>query len=202
MSGTAMEEGARDQRWRAPSLPKDVTALATVALVVALAVVAATWWVAGAVRGAMANAQVSSTLVEGTLLVCSIASLLLLLPAFCGVRSARGAWTARLSSTVVVARVESAAAQTWCWFTFGYAATIVLGLLCALFIIANNAAVGRTFFFLPLRRDSFWLVLDAFWVNVYIAVVAEVLVLVWGLVVAMARLLPGPPGQPIRMMCV
>ncbi|HZF35614.1 MAG TPA: amino acid ABC transporter permease [Candidatus Angelobacter sp.] len=196
----SVEDGARDQRWRAPSLPKDPTALSTVALAVGLAVVAATWWVAAAVRGAMADAQVSSALVDGALLIGGIASLLLLLPAIAGVRSARRAWAARSASNIVAARVESAAAQTWCWFTFGYAATVVVILLIALFIIANDAAVGRTFFYLPLMRDSFWLVLKAFWINVYIAVVAEALVLVWGLVVALARLLPGRPGQPIRMM--
>ena len=44
------------------------------------------------------------------------------------------------------------------------------------------------------RADSFWLILKAFWINVYIFCVAEVLVLVWALVVAIARLLPGPAG--------
>ena len=194
-----MEDGARDQRWRAPSLPKDPTALSTVALALALAVVAATWWVAGAVRAALAEAQMTSTVVDAALLIFSIATFLLLLPALSGVRSARRAWAARLSSNIVEARVESASAQTWCWFTFGYAATIIVVLVAALFILANDAAVGRTFFYLPLMGDSFWLVLKAFWLNVYIAVIAEVLVLVWGLVVAMARLLPGRPGQPIRM---
>ena len=195
-----IQEGARDQRWRAPSLPRDPTALSAVALIVAVIIVASTWWVAASIRGIMAEEQVSSTVVDGALLVCSIASLLLLLPAFAGLRSSRRAWTARFASDIVAARVESAAARTWCWFTFGYAATVVIILMIALFIIANDVAVGRTFFYLPLMRDSFWLVLRAFWVNVYIAVIAEVLVLVWGLIVAMARLLPGRPGQPIRMM--
>ncbi|MGH6937939.1 amino acid ABC transporter permease, partial [Hypericibacter sp.] len=60
-------------------------------------------------------------------------------------------------------------------------------------------AVGRTFFFLPLIFSSFGLVLNAFWVNVFIFCVAEVFVLIWGLVVAIARLVPGEPGRPIRM---
>ena len=36
----------------------------------------------------------------------------------------------------------------------------------------------------------------------FIFVIAEILVLVWGLVVAMARLLPGPAGQPIRALAI
>ena len=35
-------------------------------------------------------------------------------------------------------------------------------------------------------------------VNIFVFVVAEILVLVWGLVVALARMMPGPAGQPIR----
>ena len=67
-------------------------------------------------------------------------------------------------------------------------------------MIANDVAVGRTFFYLPLigglvlarpRRPS--------GVNVFIFVIAEILVLVWGLVVAIARLIPGAAGQPIRL---
>jgi polar amino acid transport system permease protein len=82
--------------------------------------------------------------------------------------------------------------------TIGYAAAVFLVVAVAAFIIANDSAVGLTFFFLPLMRSSFGLVLSAFWTNVYIFTVAEVLVLAWGLVVAIARLVPGPAGQPVR----
>jgi polar amino acid transport system permease protein len=72
--------------------------------------------------------------------------------------------------------------------------------LAAVFMVANDSAVARTFFYLPLIQDSFWLILRAFWVNVYIFVIAEILVLIWGLLVAIARLIPGPAGRPIRLM--
>ena len=68
--------------------------------------------------------------------------------------------------------------------------------------MANDAAVGKTFFFLPLMLEKWPLVVQAFWNNVFIFVIAEILVLVWGLVVAIARLLPGPAGQPIRMLAI
>ena len=38
--------------------------------------------------------------------------------------------------------------------------------------------------------------------NLFIFVVAEILVLVWGLVVALARMLPGPAGKPIRALAI
>jgi polar amino acid transport system permease protein len=75
----------------------------------------------------------------------------------------------------------------------------VLVLLDVEFFIANDLAVSRTFFLLPLIDSSFYLILKAFWVNVYIFMVAEVLVLIWALVVAIARLAPGPAGRPIRL---
>ena len=80
-------------------------------------------------------------------------------------------------------------------YTFGYAAAVFLvrdRRRCS--SSPTTVAVGRTFFFLPLIGNSFGLVLEAFWTNVYIFCVAEVLVLVWGLVVAIARLVPGAAG--------
>ena len=54
---------------------------------------------------------------------------------------------------VVEARVLGASARTWCWYTFGYAAAIFIVLAFALLLVANDVAVGRTFFNLPLMAD-------------------------------------------------
>jgi polar amino acid transport system permease protein len=199
MAQLIASEGARDQRWRAPSPPKDAMTFATGALAVALAVIAATLWVASSVRQVMAEAQVTSGRTDTLLAICTIAAFLLLLPGYKALVTARRSRAARLGGDIIAARVEGASARNWGWYTFGYAATVVLVLAIAMFIIANDVAVGRTFFFLPLIRDSFGLVLRAFWTNVLIFCAAEVLVLVWGLLVAIARLVPGKPGQPIRM---
>ena len=51
---------------------------------------------------------------------------------------------------------------------------------------------------MPLIVKTFPLVLDAFWVNVKIFLIAEVLVLVWGLIVALAMFAPGAAGKPLR----
>jgi polar amino acid transport system permease protein len=68
--------------------------------------------------------------------------------------------------------------------------------------MANEAGVAKTFFFLPLILDKWPLVVKAFWNNIFIFVVAEILVLIWGLVVAIARLMPGPAGRPVRMLAI
>lgn len=170
------------------------------ALAVGGVVVAATWWIVDRLRDVMATLQVESTGVEVGLVLYAILTSLLLYPAIKAVTTARKASAAAAALDVVTARVEGAAARKWCWYTLGYSAAFVLVLLLALLIIANDVAVGKTFFNLPLMTSSFWLVLKAFWINVYIAVAAEILVLIWGLVVAVARLLPGAPAQPIRFL--
>jgi polar amino acid transport system permease protein len=199
MSRIDSQSEGRGSRKRGVTVPRDATALSTVALAVGLAVVAATWWVASTLRQVLADAQLGGGLTDTALLVCSVGSLILLLPAYKSIQTARRGRAARLADDVTEARVQGAAARNWCWFTFGYAAALLLVLAIAMFIVLNDVAVGRTFFFLPLIRDSFGLVLTAFWTNVYIFCVAEVLVLVWALVVAIARLIPGAPGQPIRL---
>jgi polar amino acid transport system permease protein len=191
--------GERDRRWRAPATPRDGGGYAAAAIAIALLVAAATFWIAWVVRAAMAGVQIDSPLADGLLLIVSIASLTLLLPAWRSHQAVRRARAAATAGDIIEARVAAAAARTGAWFTIGYAAGVALAAMVALFIVANGMAVGRTFFFLPLIVDSFWLVLKAFWTNVYIFCVAEVLVLVWGLLVAIARLVPGRPGQPIRM---
>jgi len=195
-----VEEGARDQRWRAPSLPRDPTPLAVVALVVGGGTVAATWWMVDQLRAVMAIHAVQSMEADVGLVLYGLVCSVLLFPAIKAVVTARKASAAAAVPDVVTARVEGAAARTWCWYTLGYAVAIILVLLLALLVVANDLAVGRTFFHVPHMMNSFWLVLKAFWVNVYICVVAEILVLIWGLVVAIARLLPGRPAQPIRFL--
>lgn len=75
--------------------------------------------------------------------------------------------------------------------------TVLILCLFVLFLLANDQAVQRTFF-QPAMFSRSWLeVTKAFGRNILIAVVAELIVLVWGLVLALARLAPGRAGRPI-----
>jgi polar amino acid transport system permease protein len=199
MSSPDPAQAARDQRWRAPSLPKDPSGFSVSALIVCMLSVAATWWVILEIRRVMAAHQVQILSVDVVLYGFFAATLILLIPAFKSVAAAARAREASAAGDVVAARVQGAAARTWCWYTYGYAAAIALILAGALFVIANNVAVGKTFFLLPLIFNSFWLVLKAFWVNIYIFCIAQILVLICGLLIAIARMLPGRPAQPVRL---
>ena len=190
---------AGDLRTRPPSVPRPPRTFALLAIAIALGVAAAAFWIAEAVRRGKAGGGSGSTMVDVALFAFAFATLLLLIPAWRGWQSAKRA-KAALTSDLVTARVETAAGETWSGVAIGYAVAALLVVIAAGFMIANDSAVARTFFYLPLMQSSFGLILKAFWVNIYIFVIAEILVLIWGLIVAVARLIPGKAGKPIRLM--
>jgi polar amino acid transport system permease protein len=188
-----------ERRFHAAAPPKDATSWATSSLLAGMLVIGLGWETLNGVRGALQTLQVDSRLIDILLVVLGIGFLGLLVPPGRSLTSARVARTALAEGDLVAARVAMAKSRSLAWLTFGFAGALALLLTVAEFLIANDLAVSRTFFRLPLIISSFGLVLDAFWTNVYIFCVAEVLVLIWGLVVAVARLAPGPAGQPIRL---
>jgi polar amino acid transport system permease protein len=189
----------RDDRWRTPAAPDSGSSLALLAIAVALGISAAAFWVIGVIRDVMVASDIASSLLDTVLWIAGALPILLFIPAFLAFSASRRAREAIAKGDIVQARVQSAAARDFSYRTFGYGVAVILLLAIALFIIANKVAVGLTFFKLSLISSSFGLVLHAFGTNVYIFCVAEVLVLVWGLVVAVARLIPGEAGRPIRM---
>jgi polar amino acid transport system permease protein len=205
---TNSENGARavradgpndDRRFRAGAPPGDAKGTAIAALTVAGLVVLMSWATLRNLRDALITLDADTGVADGLLLLLGAAAVWLMLPAWRGWKRADDAKRALGADDLIGARVATAAARSLIWITFGYAAAQVLILLAIQFFIANNLAVSRTFFLLPQITSSFFLIVKAFWVNIYIFMIAEVLVLVWALVVAVARLAPGPAGKPIRM---
>jgi polar amino acid transport system permease protein len=188
------------RRWRGASRPTDATSWALTSLGVSALCVASAWGTVKGMRGALESLHRSSILADAILLVLGLIATALLIPSIRGFQIAGRARAALASGDVIGARVAGAAARGLAWYSFGFAGALMLILLVVQFFIANDLAVSRTFFLLPLIFSTFMLVLKAFWTNVYIFVIAEILVLVWGLVIAMARLAPGPAGRPIRAM--
>ncbi len=198
-SGSA-GEGSAARRFRAGAPPKDATKPAAAALAVAAIVVASTWGTLKSVQGALVTLQAAGPLSGILLGVLGVAALFLLLPAVRGMHFGRQANRLLAEGDLTGAREAAQSARDLTWIAFGFSAAQVLVLLVVEFFIANHLAVSRVFFLLPLIRSSFLLILKAFWVNIYIFMVAEVLVLIWGLIVAVARFAPGPAGRPIRLL--
>ena len=60
--------------------------------------------------------------------------------------------------------------------------------------------VQDAFFYWPEFKESFPDILEKFWTNVKLFLTAEVFILVWGLVLAVLRSLPGPVFFPLRLL--
>ena len=103
---------------------------------------------------------------------------------------------------VVRARHAAATGRESARTAMGYALAVVVVAGLIFFVTANSGAVAHTF----LRGEFISLawadVAKAFWVNVRVAVGAEILVLALGLVVAVMRMLPGPAGRPLRALAI
>jgi polar amino acid transport system permease protein len=200
MSETLLQQRTeRGDLWRTPVAPRPGADWALAAIAAALGITAVAYWVGSAIRGAIATASADWPVVDVMLWIGGALPILLFIPAFRAWSASQRARESITTKDIVKARVESAAARDFAFRTFGYGAAVLLVLGIGLFIIANKVAVGFTFFSVSLITGSFGLVLHAFWTNVYIFCVAEILVLVWGLVVAVARLIPGEAGRPIRL---
>jgi polar amino acid transport system permease protein len=122
----------------------------------------------------------------------------------CGVLAvSRSVQAARLTPTDrVAARAAGAAAKDWAWYVGGIGITALVVAFLAFFLAANDGAVRHQYLdwdaideFLP----NLW---KGLWLNIKVFVVAEALVLVWGLVLALARIFPGKAGRPVRFLAV
>jgi polar amino acid transport system permease protein len=181
-----------------PAPPRPVTGLAGVALVLAAAVTAVMVKAALMLRDYNHHGTVST--VVGVVLV--VFSLYAWVP--CTLAFAASGERASLlrQDELVPARRVAAHGREEALISMGYAAAglIVAGLL--IFLFANSGGVASTFFAIDPIKKSFHEVIHAFWTNVWVACVAEVLVLILGLLVAIVRMLPGRAGMPLRMIAI
>jgi polar amino acid transport system permease protein len=202
MPGASTNENSSggERHFRAGTPPNTSRLMTYVALLVSTAVVVVSWLTLLEVRAALsATLQGAGTVANVLLAASALVATLIVYPAVQGLRTTQRARRALSAADLIAARVAMAESRTWSWTTLGYSTAQVLVVLAVLFLIANDLAVSRTFFMLPLIVSSFGLVLKAFWINVYIFMVAEAIILVWGLVVAVAQLAPGAAGKPIRL---
>jgi polar amino acid transport system permease protein len=182
-------------------LPKPVTVLAYGALIFAALCVWAAFSTTQLVRSSIAGLGRSSGAYEIVFMIVIAATAALFWPAFRALQLSAKSNAARLRNDAVETRMAIAASKDQAALTFGWGVFGLLVLAFFTFIFMNNAAVGKTFFLLPLISDKWFQVFTKFVsVNIFTFVVAEIIVLVWGLVVALARMMPGPAGRPIRFL--
>jgi polar amino acid transport system permease protein len=183
--------------------PNDATRISLMAVWFAGLCVVATFGATALVRIALRGLDfygLGWELLFGAVLVLSA---LAFIPALKALRKSTVASAALARSDLAEMRIATSEARDSAWLTFGWGSFGLVALAFICFILTNDAAVGKTFFLLPLMREKWWLVTKSFLLNnLFIFVVAEILVLAWGLVVALARMLPGPAGKPIRALAI
>jgi polar amino acid transport system permease protein len=184
-------------------VPQRADGLAITATVFAALCVLGAFGATRLVRTALDHLGVMNAAWQAVLWLVIAATAVLFWPALKALNGASRARAALAAGDIVEARIQTAESREHGWLTFGWGAFAMIALGFASFVMMNDVAVGRTFFFLPLMQEKWWLVTRQFFLNnIFIFVVAEIFVLVWGLVVALARLMPGRAGQPIRALAI
>ena len=190
----------RARRLTIGGMPAAPTALLLSSLAILILVEAASFSTIAEARRALLENGVAGSLVLALSVLLALASLLLLVPMSRAVQRWGAFRRAVAQNDLVAARVTGSGAREQAWIAIGYAAALFVVVLAGQFLLANDQAVAKTFFFLPLMAETFPVMLKAFRINVEIFTVTEILVLVWGLMVALAMLAPGPAGRPLRIL--
>ena len=180
--------------------PKPPTPGVLAALTLSVAVTAATWAVALATVRA-ASGGWKATFVA-TAVVAALGVLALFIPAVDALRASRRSASSAANDDVAQARLHAARARESVRTTYGWSFAAGVLVLSALFVLANDHAVQQTFLQGELMGTSFADITRAFGVNLFIAAAAQAFVLVWGLILAIARLTPGRAGRPIRALAI
>lgn len=189
---------ARSRRLDMGGMPRVPVGLFLFALVASAIVMLGSWYTLFAMAKGLEQGDFYGWWVPAGSILLGLASVIIVRPVIGAFKHSGRLRHAAANNDIVAARIARTDAATQCWIALSYAlAQLIVVLLCQ-FLLANNYAVAKTFFFVPLIVKTFPLVLSAFWINVKIFLISGVLVLVWGLVVALAMFAPGKAGKPLR----
>jgi polar amino acid transport system permease protein len=174
-------------------------ALLLASIVTVSVVVSGSWYTIAVMRASLLAAKFSDVWVNAIVVLLALLSIAIVVPL---VRALR--WCGRIRDAaarrdLAAARSARSAARDQCFITLGYALAQLVVIVAFQFLLVNHQAVAKTFFLVPLMVKTFPLVLAAFWMNVKISIIAEILVLTWGLIVALAMFAPGVAGKPVRL---
>lgn len=189
-------------RRRARSAFRPPLGVASAAFVASVAILLVTWLAIAAYDTTLSvstNEHLVLHLVEWTLCVATLA-----VPFF-GLRALVGALRSRRlarSGDLAGARTAAEDTRDAMWFVLGLGLTALIIAFAAYLLGANDGALRRVMF----DWDYMWrgrtALIRGFWLNVKIFVVAQILVLVWALVVAVVRMLPGRACAPVRWLAI
>ncbi len=171
-----------------------------VALVVGLVMTGLTWAALALLVSSFDNGGRAGMTVIAVVL--GLAALVVPGAGVLAIRHALRAGRLRDEGRLPEARVAAEQAQEMQWYVLGLGLTALVVAFLAFLLGASDGAVRGVFFRGEIFRKSFGGLASAFVLNIEIFMATEVLVLVWALLVAVVRRIPGRAGAPIRFLAV
>jgi polar amino acid transport system permease protein len=166
----------------------------------AIVITALTWWSLYAFDRSFSGSHIG--IVHAIALVIALATLVV---PFAGLRALGHALQSqrlKIAGHPSDARVAAEHARDLQWYVLGFALTALVVAFLAFMLAANDGSVRNVFFRSDVARKSVSGLAGAFWLNIRIFMATEVIVLVWALIVAVVRRIPGRAGAPIRFLAV
>ena len=176
--------------------------LAVFAVLVVVAVAVAFWiYPLEAVRGLETPSGWRTGATIAVMVFAALATLLLI-PGLHAVALSLRAQRLQGSGDIVGARHVAARARENALRTLGFAGSAVVVLGVVMFLLTNNAAFVETFLSWEQIRRSASDIIHAFWLNLWIALASEALILVVALSLALVRAAPGRAMAPLRFLAI
>ena len=171
--------------------------------VLVVVVVAAAFWIypLEAVRGLETPSGWRTGATIAVMVFAALATLLLI-PGLHAVALSLRAQRLQASGDIVGARHVAARARENALRTLGFAGSAVVVLGVVMFLLTNNAAFVETFLSWEQIRRSASDIIHAFWLNLWIALASEALILVVALSLALVRAAPGRAMAPLRFLAI
>jgi polar amino acid transport system permease protein len=187
-------------RGRRPFKPP--VAAATVWLLFSAAAIGVLWWAIWFFDGTLRTSGGGMVAVRIVEIVVALAALTVPVCGALGLRAALR--SARLvgDGNVPDARVAADDFRQWRWYVVGFGLAALILAFLFWFFGANNGRVREVLFNWHFPMGSLGDLGEGFWINIKISVVAEAIVLVWALFIAVVRLVPGRAGTPVRWLAI
>jgi polar amino acid transport system permease protein len=177
-------------------------AKAVIAEMLALALTAVTWLELAKFDQSLKIGAPGPEIGRALEIIAAVATLAV--PAFGARAVVRSVRARRLAGEqrLLDARIASEDATSDLLYVLGLGLMAAMTAFGAFFLTANHALVRGVLFQWSLIWSSRTALIRGFWWNVRLFVVAEVLVLIWALIVAVVRQLPGRQFLPIRFLAI
>jgi len=189
-------------RRRAVSRFKPGIVRAVVGEVLAVALTVVTWAGLRAFDRSLGIGDPGPQIARGIEIVLAAATLVV--PAYGARAIARSLRARRLAADgrILDARTAAEDARDDLLYVIGLGIVVAIVAFGAFFLAANGGRVRAVMFKFDLIWSSRTALIHGFWWNVKLFLVAEVIVLVWALVVAVVRQLPGRAFLPLRTLAI